>query len=297
MGAAGAYYLVRHLSGSREAAAVGAVLFAFCPFIFARTAHIQLLMSFGLPFSLLAFHRLVAQPGVGRAVTLGVLLWVQALSCAYYGIFAGLIVGLGTVVFAVTRGLWTSPRYWLCIALAAAVALGLTAPFFLPYVQVQQAGFARTIDEAREYSANGGAWLASAAWAHRWWLPRIEGFSEVLFPGVLATALGLAGLVRGLRRPAPGTVTSAVNSLPAGPVLPRDVVLFYAAVALAAFWASFGPAAGLYRLLYNTVPDSHAEALSHLVPLWKAVGQDERSREAREQLQQKYATSRWAKGL
>ena len=254
MGAAGAYYLVRHLSGSREAAAVGAVLFAFCPFIFARTAHIQLLMSFGLPFSLLAFHRLVAQPGVGRAVTLGVLLWVQALSCAYYGIFAGLIVGLGTVMFAVTRGLWTSPRYWLCIALAAAVALGLTAPFFLPYVQVQQAGFARTIDEAREYSANGGAWLASAAWAHRWWLPRIEGFSEVLFPGVLATALGLAGLVRGLRRPAPGTVTSAVNSLPAGPVLPRDVVLFYAAVALAAFWASFGPAAGLYRLLYNTVP-------------------------------------------
>lgn len=50
-------------------------------------------------------------------------------------------------------------------------------------------------------------------------------------------------------------------------------------------------------VLYNTVPDSHAEALSHLVPLWKAVGQEERSREAREQLQQKYATSRWTKGL
>ena len=253
MSAAGAYYLVRHLSGSREAAAVGAVLFAFCPFIFARTAHIQLLMSFGLPFSLLAFHRLVARPGAGRAVTLGVLLWVQALSCAYYGIFAGLIVGLGTLLFAATRGLWRSPRYWLCIALAAAVALGLTAPFFLPYVQVQQAGFARTIDEAREYSANGGAWLASSAWAHRWWLPRIEGFSEVLFPGALASALGLAGLVRGLRRPASGTAPAA-TSLPAVPVLPRDVVLFYAVVAIAAFWASFGPAAGLYRVLYNTLP-------------------------------------------
>ena len=24
------------------------------------------------------------------------------------------------------------------------------------------------------YSANGGAWLASSAWAHRWWLPAIE---------------------------------------------------------------------------------------------------------------------------
>jgi hypothetical protein len=254
MGAAGAYYLVRHLSGSREAAAVGAVLFAFCPFIFARTAHIQLLMSFGLPFSLLAFHRLVAQPGVGRAVTLGVLLWVQALSCAYYGIFAGLIVGLGTLVFAVTRGLWRSPRYWLLIALAAAVALGLTAPFFVPYVQVQQDGFVRTIEEARDYSANGGAWLASSAWAHRWWLPRIEGFSEVLFPGVLASGLGLAGLVRGLRRSAPRGFTPAGSNSPAAPVLPRDVVVFYALVAGVAFWASFGPDAGLYRVLYNTVP-------------------------------------------
>jgi tetratricopeptide (TPR) repeat protein len=50
-------------------------------------------------------------------------------------------------------------------------------------------------------------------------------------------------------------------------------------------------------VLYNTVPDAHAEALAHLVPLWKAVGQEERSREAREQLLQKYAGSRWAKQL
>lgn len=254
MGAAGAYYLVRHLSGSREAAAVGAVLFAFCPFIFARTAHIQLLMSFGLPFSLLAFHRLVARPGVLRAATLGVVLWVQALSCAYYGIFAGLIVGLGTLVFAVTRGLWRSPRYWLLIALAAAVAVGLTTPFFLPYVQVQQDGFARTIEEARDYSANSGAWLASSAWAHRWWLPRIEGFSEVLFPGLLTTGLGLAGLGRGLRRRATNAVAPLSSPLPGVPVLPRDVVVFYALVAVVAFWASFGPDAGLYRVLYNTVP-------------------------------------------
>ena len=48
-------------------------------------------------------------------------------------------------------------------------------------------------------------------------------------------------------------------------------------------------------VLYSTVPEAHAEALSHLVPLWKAVGQEERSREARELLQQKYAASRWAK--
>lgn len=48
-------------------------------------------------------------------------------------------------------------------------------------------------------------------------------------------------------------------------------------------------------MIYNTVPDAHAEALSHLVPLWRAIGQDERSRESREQLLKRYAGSRWAK--
>lgn len=246
MAFAGAYYLVRYLSASRGAAAVAAVLFAFCPFIFARTAHIQLLMSFGLPFSMLAFHRLVDRPATTRALTLGVVLWVQALSCAYYGIFAGLVVGLGTLYFGVVRRLWRSPRYWGLIALAAAVALGLTAPFFLPYLQVQEEGFARTLDDARAYSANAGAWLASSAWAHRWWLPHIEGFSEVLFPGILTTLLGLGGVARTLRRRSPAAAAS--------PMLVSDVAWFYALVATIAFWASFGPDAGLYRLLYETIP-------------------------------------------
>jgi hypothetical protein len=243
---AGAYYLVRYLSGSREAAAVAGVLFGFCPFVFARTAHIQLLLTAGLPFAMLALHRFVDRMSAGRAVALGLVLCAQALSCAYYGIFAGLMVGLGTLVFAATRGLWRSPRYWGLVALAAAVAIGLTLPFFLPYLQVQDQGFSRTLDDARMYSANGGAWLASAAWAHRWWLPAIEGFSEVLFPGAIALGAGVAGAWRAWR--APGLA-------PAGAAgLRRDVAGFYVALAIIAFWASFGPDAGLYRLLFETVP-------------------------------------------
>jgi tetratricopeptide (TPR) repeat protein len=48
-------------------------------------------------------------------------------------------------------------------------------------------------------------------------------------------------------------------------------------------------------IIYNTVPDAHAEALAHLVALWHDVGQDERSRETRELLLERYAGSRWAK--
>ena len=235
MAFAGAYYLTRYLFHSRSAAIVAAILFAFCPFMFARTAHIQLLFVGTIPFSLLAFHRMVDRPTVGRAATLGVLLSLSALTCAYYGIFAGLIVGLGTLIYATSRSLWRSTTYWTAIGLAAFTSVGLTLPFFVPYLRVQEeSGFMRTLDDAREYSANLSAWGASAAWAHRWWLPAINDYNEVLFPGLLALVLGGAGIWV-LRHS-------------------RDTLVFYVLIAVFAFWSSFGPDAGLYRVFYETVP-------------------------------------------
>ncbi len=72
-------------------------------------------------------------------------------------------------------------------------------PFFLPYMRVQkELGFTRLLEDAAMYSADWQAWLASSAWAHRWMLPWLERWNEVLFPGFLLTALGLAGLWLGL---------------------------------------------------------------------------------------------------
>ena len=48
-------------------------------------------------------------------------------------------------------------------------------------------------------------------------------------------------------------------------------------------------------VLYSTVPDAHAEALSHLATLWDTVGQTARAREARQTLHEQYRGSRWAK--
>ena len=234
LAATGAYYLTRYLVANRGAAAVAGILFGFCPFIFARTAHIQLLFIGMLPFCMLAFHRLVDRPTTTRAATLGVLIAATSLTCAYYGIFAALMIGLGTFVYATSRQQWRSGEYWLAIGLAAFTSIGLTLPFFLPYTYVQdEGGFVRTIADANEYSANLGAWAASAAWAHRWWLPLIPGYNEVLFPGVLATVFGLAG----------------IKLMPQ-----RDTVVLYSLIAVLAFWSSFGPDAGLYVLFYEAIP-------------------------------------------
>lgn len=48
-------------------------------------------------------------------------------------------------------------------------------------------------------------------------------------------------------------------------------------------------------IVYASVPDAHAEALAHLAPLWQAVGQEERAREARQILKDRYGASKWAK--
>ncbi len=241
----GMYALATYLAASRAAGMVAGVLFAFCPFVFARTAHIQLLMVGGLPWCMLAFHRLADRPGSGRGVTLGLLIWAQALSCSYYGIFAALMVGLATLVTAALRPCWRSRPFWMSVALAALVSVALTLPFFLPYVRLQEEqGFARSLDDTREFAVNFQAWLASSAWAHRWWLGTIPRFNEVLFPGILTLAAGLGGIVWQWRR-RPETIF---------PRYRREVTCTYVAIAVIAFWSSFGPDAGLYRLFYETIP-------------------------------------------
>ncbi len=242
---AGMYYLATYLSASRAAGMVAGVLFAFCPFIFARTAHIQLMMTGGLPWCMLAFHRLADRPTTGRSVTLGLLIWAQALSCSYYGIFAAFMVGLATIVTAALRPCWRSRPFWVAVALAAFISIGLTLPFFLPYVQLQQEqGFARSLADAREYAVNLEAWVTSAAWAHRWWLPAIPRFNEVLFPGFVTLILGVAGTIWQMTRPIEEKF----------PRFRRDITWTYLSIAAIAFWSSFGPDAGLYRLFYETIP-------------------------------------------
>ncbi len=167
----GAYALARYLTQDTGASIVAAIGFAFCPFLFARTAHIQLMLFFGLPIAMLAMHRLVDAPSAGRGV---------APRPGPRGAGAGLRLlrhlrraadrARPAVLRGDARPAGARPRYWLCGAIAAATAIAPVLPFFLPYVRVQgELGFTRSVEEAAYYSADLQAWLASSAWAHRWY--------------------------------------------------------------------------------------------------------------------------------
>jgi hypothetical protein len=243
------WLLVRRLTGDGGAAATAAVLYAFCPYVFSHTAHIQLLMVGGIPMCLLAFHRLVDTPSLGRGCTLGLALVAQALSCAYYGISAGLTIGYATLFYAWSRGLWRSKTYWLAIATAAGLSIAIVFPFFLPFLDVQsETGFARSLDDARHWSAYWRSYLASGAHAHAWILPLIRDWNAaVLFPGFLAVVLGSAGAAIALRQ-------HPSASVPARLARDRETALLYGSIGILTLWASLGPRAGLYTLFYNTIP-------------------------------------------
>jgi hypothetical protein len=237
------FWLVRHLTGSVAAGTLSALLFTFCPYVFSHLAHIQLLMTFGLPLSLLAMHRLVEQPGPARGITLGLALAAQGLASGYYGIFAGLAVGLGLLWWGILDRRWREARYWAAALLAAAVTALIIAPFIAPFAGIRAEGFGRSLDDARLYGAGWRDYLASPMVLHRWMLPLIGTWGEVLFPGFIA--IGLTVVATG--RAAAGRQAAALPR-------PRHLVGFYLTLAAFALWASLGPDAGFYRMLHDSLP-------------------------------------------
>jgi hypothetical protein len=236
---AGGYYLVRYLTQDRRAAMLAGVCFAFCPYIFGRTSHIQLLLTAGLPFSLLAFHRMADGPTPLRGAVLGLVVAAQATASGYYAILTVLLVVVATMIVAATRQLWRDASYWGAVASAALVTFACVVPLFVPYLQLQRdTGFERPLNEAAIYSADWRAYLASSALGHRWMLGLIGRWNEVLFPGFVATLGGIAGAWAGWRR--------------AGRA--RETAVLYGSLAIIAGWASLGPDAGLYSALYHSVP-------------------------------------------
>lgn len=244
---AGMYGLVRHLTGHRIAGLVSGVAFAFCAYTFSHSAHIQLLMTAGLPLSLLAMHRFVERQTPGRTLAFGLIVAAQALSCGYYGIFTALAVTPGIVFYGFTRGLWRRWTYWAAASAAGLLALAIVMPFFLPFLDLKESqAFGRSLGEVKRWSARWASYLASPAWAHRWIARRLPPWGEVLYPGTVATVMALAGAWFAAR--ATGTDRAA------GTGRTRDHAIYYVGLGGFMAWASFGPNAGLYNLFFDYVP-------------------------------------------
>src|SRR5262245_11235706 len=203
----GAYLFVRELTGNGRAAFVAGVLFAFAPYRFPQSSHLQVLSSQWMPFALYGFRRYFdsidthAAPRGGRwRPLLGAAsaLVVQNLSCTYYLMFFSPFAAAYVLWEIWRRRLWGRPRLWLQLATAAIVVGVLTVPLLLPYAMVQeQLQIARSRGELSMYAADVYSYATAVSEQIVWGsmarvFPKAEGD---LFPGLVAVFLALIGIV------------------------------------------------------------------------------------------------------
>lgn len=185
------YLLCLDLTGRRDAALIGGLIFGFSPYRIAHLSHLQVLCSFWMPVALLGLHRYVREP---RRIWLALFAggWLlQALSNGYFMAFLPVLF-ICWVAWFVRRD-W--PRL-KAIAVAGAITSLPLVPIVLGYRAVQQPlGLTRSGDEILAYSADLSSLFDTsrllAAWPFEPPFHRAEG---ELFPGLTGILLVIAGL-------------------------------------------------------------------------------------------------------
>jgi hypothetical protein len=228
----GAQLLARRVSGDRLAAFVGGAVFAVGAHRWIRLAHLHAQVTLFLPFALLAFDAFWQRRSWRRALLVGLLLALQALSSIYLGAITALALG-AALAAAAAGGL--RGRDLAKLAGALGLAALLLAPVMRPYLRMRAfqgvewtladvATYASTLES---YAASGTRLLGPLTQRHLD-PARVQ---DTLFPGLVPLLLGLAGLA----------------------VAPRRYRAVAVIASAAAIVISLGPQTALYRVLHDHV--------------------------------------------
>lgn len=254
--AIGAYVLARDVTGSRPAAALGALAFVMLPYRVAQAGHLQVQWIGWMPIALWALVRMLRAPSWSMLTVLVTASILQALSNGYAA-FQLLLAAVVVVVWQLTVDRRSSPR-----ALGPLVlALGLAAFILAPVIATHQAVWGERPPPTGEIHANAadlGTYFAvdSELSAARW-LPGVVQPEGRLFPGVAVLVLAVVALMPRWRR----------SSLPH--VVSWQTRGLYVAIALTALLVSLGPEPKAWGHVLP-VPALY-DLLAAWVPLFQAV--------------------------
>jgi hypothetical protein len=237
----GMYLLARSLTGRADAAAVAAVVFAFCPERLAQIAHLQMLVTGWMPLALLGVHRYVATGSRTALAGAAAAYWFLAMSNGYFLFFFGV-----AFVLAAAWAVWTAPPTRRPrVVRDMLVAVGLVAVAYAPIARVyiearHRYALVRDASDISRFGADVGSYLTmpEAVRAHLGVAlpayPKPAGPEErhdgMLFPGFTMTALAAIAIAHAMgRRHGAGRAATA-----------RHVAL-YGTIAAAGFVLSLGP--------------------------------------------------------
>jgi hypothetical protein len=188
------YYLVRALTGRRDAAAIAGAVFASYPFRFEHYGHLELQMSMWMPLTLWAVHRAMARGRWRDGMAAGIAFGLQMLSSLYFGMFfAVYLLVLGAAIW-IGRRFPTAPI--AALAGGAALAGVIVAPVASPYLANKTAMGDRDAATVAFYSARGEDYLKAhdRARLYQRWSHRAHAERQ-LSPHITPIALAGAGLL------------------------------------------------------------------------------------------------------
>jgi len=195
------FVLVRYLTGSRGAALLAGVIFAFAPYRHEHIMHMELQWTMWMPLAFLALHYTLDTGRLRYGLATGAAVAAQMLSSIYYGIFLGTLIGPVALLLMLRDRGATFRRALKPLALGGALAAVICALYALPYLRTRDALGDRPNLEVSSYSARPVSYLVATQtnWLYGDVLARRGGPERRLFPGALATLLAIIGLL--LREP------------------------------------------------------------------------------------------------
>jgi len=196
---AGMYALARHLTGSRNAAFLAGVIYAFFPYHFAHISHLEIQYMGWMPFCFLFIHKFFERPSGRNCAGMALFYILQVTSCAYYGQYLTLFAGLLILYYAIRSGEWRKGRFWAYMLFFGALSAAALTPYLYPFFKLHaRLLFVRAAWEVKFFSAEVQNYIAVPTFNAVWgWLTGRFGAQEwQLFPGLVPIALAFLWAVR-----------------------------------------------------------------------------------------------------
>lgn len=227
------FALVQYLTGSRGAALLSGVIFAFPPYRFEHIMHMELQWVMWVPLAFLALHRTIDRGRVRDGLATGAAVALQTLSSIYYGIFLATLLPISGVLLQFGRNRPNIRRTMIALAAGAILAVAVIGPYARPYLLARDRVGERPTGQIRTFAARPADYLLVPRenWLYGRWQERGEG-ERRLFPGAVALLLGVVAV---FLRP------------------PSRVIVVYGLAAVVAFEASLGFRGYVYSFLYSYV--------------------------------------------
>ena len=190
------YALARYLTGSRGAAVVAGMIFAFAPYRFEHYMHMELQWTMWMPLAFLALHRTYDTGRWKYGLATGGFLALQMMSSIYYGIFLGTLLGLGAVLLFPGDRQVAWRRAAVPLATGLVLAAAVCALYSRPFLRVHQEVGDRPTSEVDTFSARPFDYLVAPPGNWLYGRHTRPGHPERrLFPGVIPVVMTIAGLL------------------------------------------------------------------------------------------------------